>query len=279
MWTNGTLTPLERPAAQADNPFLTEEEAAALDRQSGDRRANRARRPGDVGNDNEAFVDTGYKVVSTRQTSLVTDPPDGRIPIRPSAEKRREFNVANVDTFETMSPWDRCITRGPTGLFPAGYNNAYQIVQTSTHVVIVSEMIHEARIIPTDGRTHVPAHFGMWTGDSRGRWEGDTLVIDTTNFHDRGWITTHAGSGRLRGTPHTSSLHLLERLRRVDANTILYQMTVDDPEIYEKPWTFSMPLVRNDEYQMFEYACHEGNQATELILRGARTLEKEAAEK
>jgi hypothetical protein len=280
VWTNGTLTPFERPAAMAGKAFLTEEEAAATDKQAAERRtgADRARRAGDVGGDNEAFVDRDYKVVSTRQTSLVVDPPDGRVPILPAAEKKRAFNLANVDSFETMSPWDRCITRGPAGLFPAGYNNGYQIIQTRGYVVILHEMIHEARVIPIDGRAHVAAGVTHWTGDSRGRWEEDTLVVDTTNFHDRGWITTHAGSGRLRGTPHSEALHLIERFTRVNADTISYSMTVEDPNVYARPWTFSIPLRRSDDYQIFEYACHEGNQATELILRGARTLEREAAE-
>jgi hypothetical protein len=277
-WTNGTLTPFERPAALAAKAFYTPEEVAAEERQATERRNGaRNRRPGDVGSDNEAFVDTGYKMVSTRQTSLVVDPPDGRIPIRPEAEKKRDFNVANVDTFETMSPWDRCITRSPTNLFPAGYNNAYQIVQTAHYVMIMSEMIHEARIIPLDGRPHVHTGLGQWLGDSRGRWEGKTLVIDTTNFHDRGWIATHAGSGRLRGVPTSKALHLVERLTRVDATTLIYEATIDDPEIFERPWTFSMPFVKSDDYTIYEYACHEGNEATGLMLRGARTLEREAA--
>src|SRR5204863_3256501 len=134
--------------------FLTEEEAAALERQAVDRRANpdRSSRPGDVGGDNEAFVDSGYKMVSTRRTSLVIDPPDGKLPLRPDAEKKRDFNLTNTDSYESMSPWDRCITRGPTGMLPAGYNNAYQILQTPTHVVILWEMIHETRVIPLDNR-------------------------------------------------------------------------------------------------------------------------------
>jgi hypothetical protein len=277
-WTNGTVTPFERPAAQADKPFLTEEEAAAVDRQAAERRANpdRSRRPGDVGGDNEAFVDRDYKVTSTRQTSLVVDPPDGRVPILPAAEQQRAFNVTSVDSYERMSPWDRCITRGPTALFPTGSNNGYQIIQTPTYVVIVHEMIHEARVIPLDGRPHTSPNVRLWSGDSRGRWEGATLVVDTTNFHDKGWITTHAGSGRLRGVPHSEALHLVERFTRVDADTIAYSMTIDDPNVYARPWTFSIPLTRNDTYQIFEYACHEGNQATGLILRGARTLEQEA---
>jgi hypothetical protein len=273
-WTNGTTTPLERPAALADKPFYTEQEAAALREQAAQPRG-RVRRPGDVGSDNEAFVDTGYTPVSTRRTSLIIDPPDGRIPIRPAVEARRDVNVNSTDSFETMSPWDRCITRSPTGLFPAGYNNGYQIVQSPGYVVIVQEMIHEARIVPLGGQPHIAAKGGQWSGDSRGRWEGATLVIETTNYRDSGWISTHAASGRLRGVPHTNRLTVVERLTRTDAETIIYEMTVSDPEIYERPWTFSVPLVRNDEYQIFEYACHEGNQATALILRGARTLEKE----
>jgi len=276
-WTNGTLTPFERPAALAAKAFYTPEETAAEERQATERRNNsRNRRPGDVGGDNEAFVDSGYKIVSTRQTSLVVDPPDGRIPIRPEAEKKRDFNLASLDTFETMSPWDRCITRSPTNLFPAAYNNAYQIVQTTNYVMIMSEMIHEARIIPLDGRPHVRTGLGQWLGDSRGRWEGKTLIIDTINFHDRGWIATHAGTGRLRGVPHSTALHLIERLTRVDATTLIYEATIDDPEMFERPWTFSMPFVKSDDYTIYEYACHEGNEATGLMLRGARMLEREA---
>ena len=274
-WTNGTLTPLERPPALAAKAFYTPEEAAAEERQSAERRNSRSRRPGDVGGDNEAFVDSGYKLVSTRQTSLVVDPADGRIPLRAEAEKQRDFNVNSLDSYETMSPWDRCITRSPTNLFPAGYNNAYQIVQTKDYVMIMSEMIHEARIVPLDGRPHVNAGIGEWLGDSRGRWEGKTLVIDTTNFRDGGWIATHAGAGRLRGVPHTKSLHLVERLTRVDATTLVYEATIEDPAAFERPWTFSMPFVKSDDYQIFEYACHEGNEATGLMLRGARTLERE----
>jgi hypothetical protein len=276
IWTNGTLTPFERPPALGTKAFYTPEEAAIEERQAAERRNSRTRRPGDVGNDNEAFVDSGYKLVSTRQTSLIVDPPDGRIPIRPEAEKLRDVNVNSLDSFETMSPWDRCITRSPTNLFPAGYNNGYQIVQTPSYVMIMSEMIHEARIIPVDGRPHVNAGIGQWLGDSRGRWEGKTLVVDTTNFREAGWIATHAGAGRLRGVPHTKALHIVERLTRIDAATMIYEATIDDPGIYDRPWTFSMPFVQSDDYQIFEYACHEGNEATGLMLRGARTLEGEA---
>jgi hypothetical protein len=278
-WINGTITPFERPDNLADKAFLTQEEAAALERQSAERRANPpARRAGDVGGDNEAFVDTGYRVTSTRQTSLVVDPPDGKVPIRPEAEKKRDFNLKNVDSFESMSPWDRCITRGPTGLLPANYNNGYQIVQAPGYVTIISEMIHEARVIPVDGSPHLPQSVRLWNGDSRGHWDGSTLVVDTTNFSDKGWMTTHQGSGRLRGVPITEALHLVERFTLTDANTITYRMTIDDPNVYARPWTVQVPFARDDHYQMFEYACHEGNQAIANILRGARTEEREAAE-
>jgi hypothetical protein len=277
-WTNGTTTPFERPPALGEKAFYTDAEAAEQERLALERRAAaRARRPGDVGNDNEAFVDTGYKAVSTRQTSLIVAPPDGRIPILPAAETVREFNVTNLDSYERLSPWDRCITRGPTALFPSGYNNGYQIVQTRDYVMILTEMIHEARIIPLDGRPHVSAGVKQWSGDSRGHWEGATLVVETTNFRDWGWIATHAASGRLRGIPFSSALRLVERFTRVDANTLGYQMTVEDPAAFAQPWTFSMPFVRDDGYHIYEYACHEGNQAPALMLRGARTLEREGA--
>jgi hypothetical protein len=177
-----------------------------------------------------------------------------------------------------MSPWDRCITRGPTGLFPANYNNGYQIVQTPGYVTIVSEMIHEARVIPVDGSPHLPPSVRLWNGDSRGHWEGATLVVDTTNFSDKGWMTTHQGSGRLRGVPISESLHLTERFKLTDANTITYQMTIDDPNVYARPWTVQVPFTRDDHYQIFEYACHEGNQAIGNILRGARREETDAAD-
>src|SRR2546426_3151408 len=202
MWTNATITPFERPSGMA-KPFLTEEEAAALEQQAAERRQNadeRPPRPGDVGNYNQFWFDSGTKVVSTRQTSLVVDPPDGRVPVRPEAEKVRDDNDAqNRDAPEFMSPWDRCITRGvPGGFFPAGYNNAYQILQTPGYVVILYEMIHAARVIPIGTRAHLPPTMRSWDGDSIGRWDGNTLVVDVTNFNGRGWIATNAAAGRIK---------------------------------------------------------------------------------
>jgi hypothetical protein len=280
MWTNATITPFERPSALAEKAFLTVEEAAALEQQAAERRATADSnpKPGDVGSYNDFWFDSGTKVVATRQTSLVVDPPDGKVPVKPDAEKRRDHNLTNVDSFESMSPWDRCITRGPGAMFPAGYNNAYKIVQTPGYVVILYEMIHEARIIPVDGRPHLDKSVRLWTGDPRGRWDGNTLVVETTNFNDKGWVATNAASARIRGVPHSDALRLVERFTRVDADTIRYEVTIEDPTMYTRPWTVSIPLSRDESYQMFEYACHEGNRAIENVLSGARKAERVATE-
>jgi len=280
-WTNATITPFERPKELAGKTFLSESEVAALEREAAERRRTADERPpraGDVGNYNDFWFDSGTRVVSTRQTSLVVDPPDGRVPVKPEAEKRRDENLTNVDGVELMSPWDRCITRGPGRMFPAGYNNAYQILQTPGYVMILHEMIHEARIIPLDGRPHADKSVRMWTGDPRGRWEGNTLVVETTNFNAKGWIATNGASGRLRGVPHSDALRLVERFTRVDADTISYQVTIEDPNIFTRPWTVAIPLVRDEDYRIFEYACHEGNKAIEHILRAARAAERIATE-
>jgi hypothetical protein len=189
-------------------------------------------------------------------------------------EKQREFNTTSRDDYETMSPWDRCITRSPTLMLPGSYNNGIRIVQTPGFAMIEVEEIHEARIIPTDGRPHVDPAITTWTGDPRGHWEGDTLVVDSTNYTDRGWISTHAGSGRLRGTPNSTALHIAERFTMIDQNTIQYDMTVDDPKTFTQPWRASLLLNRSDDYKIYEYACAEGNVAIELVLRGARAEEK-----
>jgi hypothetical protein len=280
VWTNATITPFERPSALAGKEFLTAEEAAKLERENAERRQanDDAPRPGDVGSYNEFWFDSGTRVVGTRRTSLVVDPPDGRVPLKPSAEQARDFNLNSTDSFESMSPWDRCITRGPGRMFPAGYNNAYQIVQTPGYVMIAHEMIHEARLIPIDGRPHLGPDIRMWTGDPRGRWEGQTLVVETTNFNGKGWIATNGASARIRGVPHSDALRLVERFTRIDANTIDYRVTIEDPNIFTKPWTVTIPLTRDDSYQIFEYACHEGNRAIENVLSIARNAEKRAAE-
>jgi hypothetical protein len=276
IWTNATITPFERPAALHDKEFLTKAEAEAFERQAANRREEDGPpRQGDVGSYNQFWFDSGERVVSTRRTSLVTDPADGRVPLRPEAEAARDYASAHEgDSYEFMSVWDRCITRGvPGGMFPAGYNNAYEIVQAPGYVVIHYEMIHEARIIPIDGRPHLPAHVRLWNGDPRGRWDGNTLVVDTTNYNNKGWIATSAAGGRIKGIPQTESLHVVERFTPIDANTIDYQATIDDPKMFTRPWTVSIPLHRNQAYRLYEYACHEGNRAVEGHLRGARAEE------
>jgi hypothetical protein len=276
-WLNATITPFERPAALGDKAFLTADEVAVQEKQAAERRVDRVPRPGEVGAYNDFWMDSGTKVASTRQTSLVVEPADGRVPLKPSAEKQRDFNLAFTDSFEFMSPWDRCITRGiPGAMFPAGYNNAYQILQTPGYVVIVYEMIHVARVIPISGRPHVPAQLRSYDGDSVGHWEGETLVVDITNFNGRGWIATNAASGRIRGVPQSEALHAVERFTRTDADTISYEVSIDDPNVYSAPWKVSIPLGRDNSYKIYEYACHEGNHAIPNVLSGARALDKAA---
>ena len=281
VWTNATITPFERPAQLAGKAFLTEQEAADIEKQSAKSKVDRPPAAGDVGTYNQVWFDSGTKVVSTRQTSLVVDPPDGRVPVKPAAEAKRDYDLAHIgDSYEHMSVWDRCITRGVPGrMFPAGYNNAYQIVQSSGYVVIMSEMIHDARVIPTDGvagHPHAPAEVRSWDGDSRAHWDGNTLVVDTTNFNGKSWIATSAATGRIKGIPVSEALHVIERFTRTDPGTVQYEVTIDDPNVYTKPWKVAIPLTRDAEYIVYEYACHEGNEAVENILRGARAKEQAA---
>jgi hypothetical protein len=207
--------------------------------------------------------------VSPRRPSMVVDPPNGRVPLKPEGVKKRDAVLAlPADTVEHYGPWERCITRGvPGGMLPGGYNNGHQIVQTPDYIAIHSEMIHEARLIPLDGRPHVGAGVRSWTGDSRGHWEGDTLVVDTTNFNGKGWIATNVAAGWLRGVPQSEACRLVERFTRVDARTIAYELTIDDPNVYSGPWKVAFPLNRDEPYRIFEYACHEGNYALENMIR------------
>jgi hypothetical protein len=278
VWTNATLTPFERPAELAGKATITEQEAAAIEKRARENRVDRPPKPGDPGAYNQVWSDGGTTWLSTRQSSLVVDPPSGRVPVKPSAEAQREYDLAHIaDSYEHHTTWERCITRGvPAGMFPAGYNNAYQILQSPGYVVIFSEMIHEVRVIPVDGRPHLPQSVRQWNGDSRGHWEGSTLVVDTTNYNGKGTIATSAATGRIKGIHESEALHVVERFRRVDANTISYEVTVNDPNVYSAPWKVSMPLTMDANYLIYEYACHEGNYAMEDILRGGRAKEKAA---
>ena len=275
VWTNPTITPFERPQELGGKQVLSEAEAAQLEQVAAQNRVDRPPKEGDVGNYNQVWFDSGTKVVSTHQTSLVVDPPDGRVPVKPEAEAIRDYNAAhNSDSYEYMSLWDRCITRGiPGAMFPAGYNNSYQIVQIPGYVIILSEMIHNARIIPIDRRPHLPANIRLWDGDSIGHWDGDTLVVDTTNYSKKSQIATNAAAGRIKGIPVSEALHVVERFKRTDADTIRYEVTIDDPNVYTRTWKVSIPLNREQDYTLFEYACHEGNEAMGNILRGGRALE------
>jgi hypothetical protein len=275
-WTNSTLTPLERPAEFASKPYLTEQEASdfvknLLHQVNSDRRDGGAQV--DVNRSyNEFWRDRGNDLVADRRSSLIVDPPDGRIPpLTPEAQRRveetRAFNQHHANEGpETFSLWERCILRG-LPLVPGPYNNDFQILQTSGSAVILQEMIHDARIISLDGRPHAPQSIREWMGDSRGHWDGNTLVVDTTNFSPK---------FSFRGSD--ANLHLTERFTRVDADTILYEFTVDDPTAFTKPWKALVPMRRTPE-RVFEYACHEGNYALADILAGARAQEQKSAGK
>lgn len=210
--------------------------------------------------------------MSPKRRSMVVDPPDGRVRIKKWAEDKRDYDLAHLeDAPKHETPWVRCITRGvPGGMLPAGYNNAYEIIQIPGYVIIAYEMIHDTRIIPLDGRPHVGPNIRLWNGDPRGRWEGSTLVVETTNFNDKGVIASSAAGGRLRGIPHSEELHVVERFTRVSESVINYSATITDPKVYDTPWTVALPLNRDESYVMFEYSCHEGNLALPNALRAGR---------
>jgi hypothetical protein len=211
--------------------------------------------------------------------SMVVDPPDGRVPVMKWAEDKRAYDLDHVQDSEVhQTSWERCITRGmPAGMFPAGYNNAYEFIQVPGYVVIRYEMIHNARIIPLDGRPRLGEKIRQWDGEPRGHWEGTTLVVESTNYNDKGMIATSAATQRIRGIPQSAALHVVERFTPVDANTIMYRATIEDRNVYTGSWTVEIPLTRDPKYQMFEYSCQEGNYATPNILAGGRAAEREAA--
>jgi hypothetical protein len=274
LWTNSTLTPLERPAALGQKQFYTDEELAGLQRQRAEADHDRPpTRAGDPGTYNQFWWDEGQLL---RQTSLIVDPPDGRIPkLTPEGERRRAARRAagsdGANGPEDRNLSERCITRGAPKL-PGGYNNNFQIVQTRHYVAIFQEMIHETRIIPIDGRPHAPERVRSFLGDSRGHWEGNTLVVDTTNFNDKVALTSYNCCGGA-----AEHLHVVERFTRIDAHTIDYQYTVDDPTTFTRSWTVEVPMRRMDG-PLYEYACHEGNYGMIGILKGHRAQEKFAGE-
>ena len=288
IWSFATLTPFERPAELASKPYFTDEEAATFVKDTLARN-DRDRRDGGAATDAARGVadfwfdrGTGLAVMNGRKlTSLVVDPPDGRVPAL-TAAARAKVAARNADNRErpadgpeNRSLQERCLSFNagpPINLGP--YNNYVRLFEMPKAVVIFTEMIHDARIVWMDGRPHLPPHVKLWLGDSRGRWDGNTLVVDTTNYNDKGWITTAAAGGRIKGIRQSESLHVVERFTRIDRNTIDYQATIDDPKTFLRPWTVAIPLHRNPNYRLYEYACHEGNRAVEGVLRGARAEEK-----
>jgi hypothetical protein len=274
LWSYATVTPLERPSAQAGKEFLSAEESAAVNDEAETRGDRRSADPkADIeGAYNAFWWDRGR---STGRTSLIVDPPDGRLPaLTPEAQARVAARAAYLrahpaDSWEDRPLQERCILYHGVPPLPTGYNNNYQIVQTPTRVAILDENIHDVRIIPLDGRPHLPASVSQWNGDSRGRWEGNTLVVETTNYSPK---TT------FRFPVNGQTLVAVERFTRVAPDVIDYRYTITDPATYAQPFTVELPLAAF-EGPIFEYACHEANYAMEHILSGARLEEKEAREK
>ena len=282
VWDFRTLTPMERPDAHSGQEFLTNEEAAEVRQQAifaldGDRRDNADQAFG-FGSDierayNQFWYDYGTTLTEDQRTSLIVDPSDGKIPWTPEGRSRPGTFATAFSGFITAGPEDRALSErcilgfnsGPP-MTPSAYNNNVQIFQTPDTVVILNEMVHNARIVPLDGRPHLSQGVRQWVGDSRGRWEGNTLVVETTNFLSE---TNFTGS--------SANLHLVERFTRVNADILLYEFTAEDPTTFARSWTAQIPM-RQSDGSLYEYACHEGNYGMFNLLAGARADERAAAE-
>jgi hypothetical protein len=277
-WSFANVTPFERPSELGEKTTLTEAEAQALEEQAAARnKGDEGRQRGtaaDVGRAyNDFWYDRGTRAASTRQTSIVVDPPNGRVPaVTAAAQERASTRAAArkqrgpADGPEDRSLGERCIlgfNAGPP-FAPSAYNNNIQITQTKDYVVVMTEMVHDARIVPLDGRKHLPTSVRPWYGDSRGHWEGDTLVVETTNFSDKNLYRNA-----------TPNLKLVEKFSRLDADTLIYEFTLNDPATWATPWTGRVPLEKLDGV-IYEYACHEGNLGMEGILKGTRAEESAA---
>ena len=302
VWDFRTIIPLERPDDRAGQAFLTDEEAAQLEQEAIDE-DERLNEPSDVdrpvlpaggntGAYNNFWLDWGTNVLESRRTSLIVDPPDGKLPAVQPGIARQEgmgpdgddvrgarpvrFRAGGIgnDGPEDRGLSERCLLGFNSGppVMPSAYNNNIQLFQTEDHVVILVEMVHDARIVPLDGRPHLSPAIRQWFGDARAHWDGDTLVVETTNFTDKTGsfdplFSTSIGEG--------TYLTLTERYRRVDADTLLLEYTVDDPTTFTRPFTVQLPMRRSAE-PIYEYACHEGNHAMPNMLRGARAEEQAA---
>ena len=277
-WNSATATPLERPANLGNKEFLTPAEAAAIERDAEGLNAEETKEQiansKGTGTYNSFFREWGTRVVKTLRTSIVTDPPDGRIPaLTPAAEafrRQRVERLKKAENPEDLGLQDQCVaflTAGPP-MLPYSYNSNYQIVQTPGAILIHAEMIHDARVVHMDGRRHAPANLRSALGDSIGRWEGDTLIVDTTNFIDARGYYGDAG-GNFGWDRH---LHLIERFRLLDPNTLLYQFEIDNPTAFTRPWKGELTMTRTDE-RIYEFACHEGNYSLTNMMRGYRVTE------
>ena len=286
MWPGNMGVPLQRPEKLGTRTTLTDEEFAQKEAQA--KKQAQADNQSTAASDSVGIGPPSYWVergVPTRQTSLIVDPPNGRLPpltaeeqeLRKTARGGKGFPGewrGEANSYDDLNLYYRCITRGVLGsIIPVIYNNGNEILQAPGLVVIRNEMIHETRVIPLDGRPHLNSAIRQYMGDSRGHWEGNTLVIETTNFTDEDAIGSN-GAG-YPGDPghHSADMKLTERLTLVDADTLHYQATIDDPKTWTRPWTILIELKRNEHYQLFEYACHEGNIAMGDILSGARADE------
>ena len=275
VWDYKTITPLERPATFGDRQFLTDEEVTRLE-------ANAAKRLDSPPDENSPqglvhapyMTDPGRKVDEDRRTSLIIDPHDGRIPPLTAeaqqrlASRRTGGRDGGTDGPESRGSLERCITWGlPTAILPGLYNNNIRILQGPGYVTITHEMVHDTRIVPLDGRPALSSKMQQWFGDSRGHWEGATLVVETRNFSDK---LPYRGSG--------ATMHMTERFTRTGKNSVEYQLTVDDPHTWTRPWTLEERM-RTSEGDLYEYACHEGNYAMHNMLEEARDADKAAAAK
>ena len=272
-WTNATYTPLERPAQFSTKEFYTPEEAAAFVKARDE--ALRAQPADNIHYDDALWQSENYsKGVNSLRTSLIVDPPDGRIPALVEAARNRPAGPVvgeaqasrRADSYENRTLAERCITWGNDGppMMPVGYNANLDILQGPGYVIVRNEMIHSARLIPTDGRPHVGGKIRNWSGDSRGHWDGNTLVVETTNFNNR---------TRFRNS--TEALKVIEKFTRTDADTIDYQFTVEDPNTWTRSWTAAVPL-RKVPGPIYEYGCHEGNYGLPNILRAQRVEDARA---
>jgi hypothetical protein len=283
VWNSATVTPLERPRQLRDKAFFTPEEAAEWERLVA--RANEEPAPGPAptntgtgtGTYNTFFREFGTRTVRTLRTSIITEPADGRVPPLTTAAaeiKRQRIEAQNgLASAQDAGLQDRCLaflSSGPP-MLPYSYNSNYQIVQTANTIVVVAEMVPDARVIHLDGRPHLSPAVRRWMGDSVGRWEGNTLVVDTTNFNDAGGFYGDAGGN----FGWDRNLHLIERLSLLDADTLLYQFEIDDPTAFTRPWKGELTMSRAPG-PIYEYACHEGNYALQNMLRGYRADERAA---